>query len=310
MPVATLQFTVPGECDGIRVKSFLRGRCRVSYRLMVQLKRVPRGITADGEHVRVIDRLRAGQQVVLTLPEDMHPMQPAEDGGVTVAYEDGHVLVLDKPAGMTVHPTRGHLDGTLANFTARYLAQKGESGTFRPINRLDRDTTGLVAAAKNAYAASRLNHVNGLIDKEYLAVAEGMLEEGGVIDKPIRHKEGHGIMREVGEGGERAVTHYEVLARGRTLTLLRIRLETGRTHQIRVHFSDMGYPLAGDTMYGQAHPVIGRQALHCFHLWFTHPVSGERVETWSQLPQDMQELLRWDGMETPQQCFTTIGGER
>ena len=163
-------------------------------------------------------------------------------GGV----EDDYLLILNKPPYMPVHPSPGHDDGTLCNFVSFYQRQKGEDWSFRPINRLDKDTSGLVLGGKDAYTAFALKKVK----KTYYAVCQGELFGDGVIDAPIRLKEGHGIQRETGLGGKPAVTHWRALAWGKGHTLLALTLETGRTHQIRVHLSSIGHPLAGDDFYG------------------------------------------------------------
>lgn len=269
-----LTYIVPPDKDGICVGRFLRGDCRVSARMVTKLKRVPDGITMDGVHIRTIDPVRAGGVIVLTLPEDVRPAQ-ASDIPLDVVYEDDDVIVVDKQAGLPVHPTHGHFDDTLANAYAAHLEKNGEKGTFRPINRLDRDTTGLLLACKNAYSCSRLH---GHFDKRYFAVCMGTLEGEGRIDAPIRRCAEPGIKREVGEGGQSAVTNWHALHCERGMTLLEIRLETGRTHQIRTHFSCcMDMPLVGDEMYGGSTEIIGTQALHCGVLSFVHPVTNEEL---------------------------------
>ena len=295
MPV--LQFTVPAENDGISVYNFLRAKCGVSYRLIKKLKRVPLGITSNGRHIRTIDPLRGGDNVALNIPEDENPTMPV-GLPIDVVYEDEHIAVLNKPSGMPVHPAREHVADTLANAFSAHLVANGEpNSTFRVINRLDRDTSGLVLTAKNSHAASLLH---GHTDKVYYAICQGTLSGSGTIDAPIRIMEGHGIQREVGEGGVRAVTHWQAMkifsvtarnGHSYDLTLLKIRLETGRTHQIRVHFASLGMPLAGDDMYGGSRDLIGRQALHCGQLDFCHPMTGEPMRFSIPLPEDMEALF-------------------
>ncbi len=297
MPV--LNFTVPQQNDGISVYNFLRSKCGVSYRLIHKLKHVPMGITANGLHIRTIDPLCGGDVVTLHIPEDENPTLPVEMP-IDIIYEDQHIAVINKPFGMPVHPAREHVADTLANaFSAHLLANGEPNSAFRVINRLDRDTSGLVLTAKNSHAASLLH---GHTDKIYYAICQGILTGNGTIDAPIRVMEGHGIQREVGEGGVRAVTHWHALKNvsitapnreKHDLTLLEIHLETGRTHQIRVHFSSIGMPLAGDDMYGGSHDLITRQALHCGQLNFNHPITGEPMEFTSPLPDDMNALCRF-----------------
>lgn len=283
-----LTFTVPDEWDGVMAKRFLRGYCKVSYHLLVKLKRVPQGITMNGALLRTIDRVKRGETVRLFLPEDQNLLQAA-DIPLRIVWEDSDLLILDKPPHLPVHPSRGHEKDTLANGVAAYMVQKGEPSAFRVLNRLDQDTSGLVLTAKNSHAAARLSRQ---VEKRYFAVIEGVLSGSGTIDAPLRCREGHGIQREIGEGGERAVTHwYAVESRG-GYTLLCIRLETGRTHQIRAHFSCGGFPLAGDAMYGGNREQIGRQALHCGYLRFCHPVSGEEIRLACPFPEDMAEMMK------------------
>ncbi len=282
-----LTFTVPEECDGTTVGKFLRYKCQVSARLITKQKRVEQGITLNGEHIRTIDPVRSGDVVGLNIPDDPRPAMPSGQQA-NVAYEDDDVIILEKPIGMPVHPTRGHFDDTLANALASYLAQSGKTAVFRPINRLDKDTTGLVVVCKHSHGA---NMLHGHMDKTYYAVCQGELEGCGTIDAPIRRRENAGIRREVGEGGQRSVTHWKVLCCREGLTLLEIDLETGRTHQIRTHFADvMNMPLAGDEMYGGATGLINRQALHCGRVSFNHPVTGMPFELFSPLPEDMMKL--------------------
>lgn len=281
-----LTFLISDDWAGKTVQSFLRGNAGVSTRLLRMLKRMPEGLCRNGSHVRTIDLLQEGDVLTLRLPEDAAPAQ-LSSFIVPVRYEDEHVLVLDKPPFMPVHPTRNHQGDTLANAFALHLAAEGRFAAFRAVNRLDRDTSGLVAVGLNSYAAARLPQGMG---KRYTAIVEGKLPERGRIDLPIRRPNPLLIHREVGEGGQPAVTHWKRLDYHNGLSLLELALETGRTHQIRVHFSHLGYPLLGDSLYGPEHPLMNRQALHCSHLCFFHPVTRKRVTVISPLPQDMQRV--------------------
>ncbi|MGI6261461.1 MAG: RluA family pseudouridine synthase [Acutalibacteraceae bacterium] len=289
-----LHFTVPEQFDGARGKFFLRSFCGLSYHTVLELKQVENGVTADGVLLRTIDRVHAGQQVVIRLPQEKERPQQAVEMQVPVLYEDDDVLAFDKPPFMPVHPSAGHAADTLANAAAAYLQQKGECATFRPVNRLDRNTSGIVVTAKHAHAAYALS---GAVEKAYLAVVQGILTGKGTVDAPLRRMEGHGIRREIGEGGERALTHWRALACGKDHTLLAVRLETGRTHQIRAHFSSLGFPLAGDDMYDGSTELITRHALHCGRAAFSQPVSGEKICLHSPLPKDFRILLLRCGMD-------------
>ncbi len=284
----TLEFIVPPQYDGTKAKVFLRSFCKLSARTMVRLKQVPDGITSDGQLLRTIDPVRAGQVVTLHLPEESHPMQEAADLTVSVVYEDDDVTVYDKPPYMPIHPSAGHACDTLANAAATRSAARNIVELFRPINRLDSNTSGLAVTARHAHAAARLS---GNVEKIYLAVTEGIPPASGTIDAPLRTMEGHGIRREIGEGGERAVTHWHTIATGGGHALLRVVIDTGRTHQIRAHFACTGYPLAGDDMYGGHTGRITRHALHCAAVRFVQPVTGESIRLTAPLPEDFCRLL-------------------
>lgn len=299
-----LSFTVPDEYDGTIVKVFLRRYCSISARLLVKLKHVPMGITCNGVHIRVIDSIKSGDKIKIQLPEDKHPALASQIAMPPIIFEDEHILIVNKPYNLPVHPSPGHYDDSLANAVAAYWENNGEGGrAFRPVYRLDRDTTGLQLIAKHAHAAKMLA-TN--IDKEYIAIISGNISpKNGTIDLPIRRCEGYGIKREVGDGGERAVTHYKTLAFSDDFSILSIHLETGRTHQIRTHFSYLGHPLLGDFMYGRNNPddtdltsdcdiigydLISRQALHCGKIQFNHPISGQLMQFSAPLPDDMQKI--------------------
>ena len=283
----TINFYVGIDYDNKSVKEFLRRKCEVSSTLLTQLKLCPNGITRNGEHIRTIDILRVGDDVAITLPQEINNINPV-NLPVKILYEDEHIIVFDKAPFMAVHPVHGHIDDTLANAAAYYAKCKGEVWTFRAINRLDRDTSGVLLTAKNPYAAAKLPKS---VNKKYVAVCEGILKNSGTVDMPIRFKEGHSIQREVGEGGVRAVTHYKPIKWGNNHTLVEFVLETGRTHQIRVHMSYLGYPLAGDDMYGGGLEFINRQALHCEEVSFLHPITGEMMKVDSGLPKEFLDII-------------------
>lgn len=283
----TIHFHVPEEFAGKATESYLRNRHGFSASLLRALKQSPQGILRNGAHVRTVDLLAGGDLLTVNIPDDNALIPPAPLP-VTVAYEDEDVAVWDKPPGMPVHPTHNHQGDTLANAFSWHFACQGRSAAFRAVNRLDRDTTGLVVTGLNAYAASRLS---GNVVKEYCAIVHGALQGEGTICLPIRRRDPLLIFREVGEDGEPAVTHWRAAAGNGRLTFLRIRLETGRTHQIRVHFSHLGYPLVGDTLYAPADGLLERQALHCRRVAFLSPVSRRPVAVTSPLPEDMQRIL-------------------
>ena len=282
--VQELSFVVSAEYDGQPVQNFLRRGCGLSWRMVVRLKNVENGITADGVWRRTIDPIYTGQTVRLRLPED-HVRIEGFDAPLTVVFEDEHLLVVDKPPRLAVHPSAGKPEPTLANIVVHHYEAQGLPLSFRPVNRLDRNTSGLLLAAKNPHIAHVLT---GQVQKEYTALVLGRLTGEGVIDQPIRVKEGCCITREVGEGGKPSLTRWRALAQNDVATLLRVVIETGRTHQIRVHMAWLGYPLAGDTMYGDDQTVMTRHGLHCGRMAFRHPITDEELTLTSPLPEDMR----------------------
>ncbi|MBO5796917.1 MAG: RluA family pseudouridine synthase [Clostridia bacterium] len=281
-----LTYVVPPEYDGQPAGHFLRRGCGLSWRMVVRVKNVPNGITADGVMRRTIDPVYAGQTVRLLLPEDRVKIEGVA-APLDVVFEDEHLLVVNKPPYLAVHPSAGKPEPTLANFVVYHYEAAGHPLSFRPVNRLDRNTSGLLLAAKNPHIAHAL--VGG-VQKEYTAIVCGRLEGEGVIDQPIRVKEGCCITREVGEGGKESLTRWWTLAADDKASLLRVVIETGRTHQIRVHMSWLGYPLVGDTMYGTDQQIMTRHGLHCGQMAFTHPITGEKMTLTAPLPADMQAV--------------------
>lgn len=263
-----------------RLDTFLKQDCGVSRRQLARLKHLPDGMTCNGQPIRSIDTVKYGDCIRLHIP-DTTAIAPNPELSVPLLFEDGDLLVFDKPAGMPVHPSLNHRMDTLGNaFAARYPEL-----TFRPVHRLDRNTSGLVAVAKHPIAAARLH---GQIRKTYLALACGMPEESGTITAPIGRVPDSLIARCVAPDGKPAVTHYRLLHAGR-YALLALQLETGRTHQIRVHLSHIGCPLAGDDLYGGDCTALSRHALHCAAFDYTD-THGRVHRITSPLPEDMQQL--------------------
>lgn len=260
------------------------------------MKKTDQGIQKNGIWAYTRDRVKKGDLLELCLVEKV------ETGKIlpvrlpfSVVFEDEHLLVVSKPAGMPVHPSMNNHDNTLANAVAAYAQEKGESYAFRCINRLDRDTTGLLILAKHMLSAAVLygQMRRKEIHRTYLAIVKGRLEGPGVIDLPIGRKEGSTIERIIDlECGERAVTHYLPLHWGTDWTLVQCILETGRTHQIRVHMRHIGHPLPGDFLYCPEDYSMKRQPLHSWKLSFRHPITGEPMEFVQPVPQDMEEYMR------------------
>lgn len=281
-------FQVPAQYDGVTLRGFLRGFCELSARQTAKLKRLPGGLLRNGFPVIAPDILHAGDEIRITFPEDKKMPVPAAYS-LRVLFEDESLLAVDKPSGMPMYPCPGHDCDSLANAAAYYWQQTDKRYAYRPIYRIDKDTTGVVLLAKDPYTAARLS---GSVRKMYLAVCEGRLRGSGVINNPIGLKPGHTIQRTVMPDGQRAVTQWRTVWSGPALSMIAVHLKTGRTHQIRVHFSSMGHPLAGDDMYGGDINLIPRQALHCAEARFRHPLSCKMVRICSSLPEDMGRLVK------------------
>ena len=286
-----LNATVPAGMDGKTVKDVARSLLSLSSTRLKKAKRVPGGVRVNGQDVFVTHVVRAGDEVSILIEQEgaVSPGVVPTPGAVDVVYEDEYLLVLNKPANMPVHPSAGHYDDSLAN---RCAARFG--GVFRPVNRLDAGTSGLMVAARDAHVHALLCKAlhTGDFERRYLAVAEGVFaEKQGVVDAPIARVEGSAIKRCVSPDGQRAVTHYRVLRNNSRFSLVELTLETGRTHQIRVHMAHLGHPLAGDFLYGtEDKELIRRAALHAFHLRLTHPITGQTLEFERELPEDMRAL--------------------
>lgn len=284
----TYTFTVTEEYEGKKLFAYLRAFAGISSSLIKSVKYDEDGLAVNGERAKTDYAVRAGDRVTVSAGREENSLSPCYTP-VPIAYESEDIIVFDKPAGMAVHPTLNYPDGTLANVYAGLLASRGEVGAIHLTNRLDKNTSGLVLAGKNRLVTPLLAKS---ADKEYLAVVEGIVEENeGIIDRPIAFEGDSIIKRRTADEGLSAVTEYRVIERFSNHTLVRVHMLTGRTHQIRVHFSSVGHPLAGDDLYGGGTKLISRHALHCARLLFTRPFSGERVVLESPLPEDMSALI-------------------
>ena len=213
---------------------------------------------------------------------------------LNIIFEDDYLLVLNKPANIAIHPSILHFDNSLSNGVKFYFDKLGLKKKFRIVNRLDRNTSGIVILAKNEYIQECLikQMKTNEFKKEYLAIAKGILEsKSGTLNFPIARKEGSIIERTVSSDGDSAITHYDVVKEFNNLSLVHIVLETGRTHQIRVHFSHIGHPILGDTLYGSPSELINRQALHSYKLTFIHPVTKKELILESSLPNDIKNII-------------------
>ncbi len=295
MSDGTLQYTVQAGDSCIFLRDVMKHRFRLSRSLLNQLKAQQR-IMVNGRFTRTDYRLQAGDLVTIDVELDEECGLPAFYLPLNICYEDQDYLVVDKPPGLKIHPSGDPDEVTLAGAVAYYWKSNGRNCRFRPINRLDKDTSGLVLVGKSQYAHQAVyqQQRKGAVSRSYLAVVEGVVgPDQGVIDLPIIHHEPHvSAARCVAAEGRQALTSFAVIRRFASHSLLSLVLGTGRTHQIRVHLSHYGHPVCGDTLYGSPSLFINRQALHAARLIFDHPRSGQRIELQSPLPDDMLNLLK------------------
>ena len=276
-----LTYEITAEQAGTKIGDFLR-TAGYSRHVIIHLKKTENGILLNGEWAYVGQFLKEGDHLEIRIIESESSEQivPAELP-LDIVYEDEDLLIINKPADMPIHPSINNYDNTLANALMWYYQQKGETFVYRCINRLDRDTTGLLIVAKNMLSGGILSDMSKKreIHREYLAIAEGEVPQEGVIDAPIARKEESVIERCVDfERGDRAVTHYWRLDYRNGYSLVRLKLETGRTHQIRVHMKYLGHPLTGDYLYNPDYRILDHQALHSWKLVFRHPVTGAQMQ--------------------------------
>lgn len=290
----TLVYHITEQENKMPIGRYLRSM-GFSAQVLIALKKIPESILLNGKWEYVNKEMTAGDVLTIHLVEkESSPHITPVPLPLNIVYEDEDLLVVNKPADMPIHPSMNNHDNTLANAVAYYFQSRNTPYVFRCVNRLDRDTTGLTILAKHMLSAGILSEMvrNRTLHREYQAIVSGTnLPDFGTIDAPIARVEGSTIERRVDfEKGEHAVTHYRVLQRDivKNLSLLSLSLETGRTHQIRVHMKYLGYPLIGDFIYNPDKTYITRQALHSCRLSFTHPITGEAMEFHAPLPEDMQ----------------------
>ncbi|MBC1462914.1 RluA family pseudouridine synthase [Listeria welshimeri] len=291
-----LEWQVENEEDGLLLRTFLRSK-HISKQLLTAVK-----FSADGKievnrtEQNVLYQVQTGDNVRLTFPtEQQNERLLAEYTKLEVIFEDDFLLIINKPAGMASIPSQYHPSGSVANFVKGHYETQGLTSAIHIVTRLDRDTSGLMLIAKNRFAHARLSTFlqQGLLKRRYQALTSGILqEEAGSIEAPIGRKEVSIMERFVTPEGKYAKTNYEVLKRYRGFDHVAIQLETGRTHQIRVHFSYIGHPLIGDDMYGGDTSMLQRQALHSCHLHLVHPVTEEYMAFDLALPDDLEEIIQ------------------
>ena len=283
-----LKFTVPIEYDNANALRFFKEYCGLSSRMITRLKREKDGILMDGKILRTVDSVSVGKTVFVNMPMESSQIIPVK-GALDIVYEDEHLLIVNKPPSMPVHPVKQHQEDTLANIVSYYMNSKGENYVFRAHNRLDKDTSGIVIIAKNRYCANALK--NG-VEKTYYALCHGKIEKGGIVRAPIGLREESKMVRFILEDGPPAITHYELIKSNDKVSFVKLRLETGKTHQIRCHMSSLGHPLIGDDLYGGSIELIKRQTLHCGKVKLIHPISGNIITVECEMPSDMKNILK------------------
>ena len=289
--MTVLRYIVPPEANCQRLGIFLRTQ-GVTAALIKSVKYNGDGFFADGAPLHTDQPVHPGQQISFALPPEPPTSVTPQPVPFAIAYEDEFAAVLEKPAGIAVHPTLNYPDGTLANGWLYHLQQQGKTGVFRPVNRIDKNTSGLVLCAQNSFAAPLLADS---AQKCYLAIVQGILPLGpGQVEAPIARRGDSIIGRCVREDGKYSLTRYNVLGVGTGHSLVACTPCTGRTHQIRVHMAYIGHPILGDTVYGNKKPVPGLQGqcLHAVGLKFIHPRTGELVELTCGLPEEFEKQLK------------------
>ena len=282
---------VTTEDENMELREIIRKHFDFSARLRNRIKReklvMVNGISTPGWKKPAV-----GDEISITLPDETSGFEP-QDIPLDIVYEDDDLMIINKQPGLIVHPTKGHPSGTVANALMHYMEQAGNPFKIRFVNRLDMDTSGLLIVAKNSYCQNDFTKQmrENTIEKRYIAIVKGLIDsDEGTVELPIGRPDPDNVRRGVMEGGAPSVTHYKVIDRYREHTMVELLLETGRTHQIRVHMSHIGHPVLGDWLYdGTNTPFIDRQALHAAYLTFTHPMTKERCTFSAPLPEDINK---------------------
>ena len=285
--------------EGIKLRDYLKREMGISTRL-IRSASIQKRIFVNDVVVKMNKTVRNGEVIKIDLEKDESQNIAPEKMDLDIVFEDEDILVINKRPFMVVHPTKTYQSGTLANGVINYFQESGQNCIVRLVSRLDMNTSGLIIIAKNQYSHGMLSKAmsENNVEKRYLAIAHGIFKEKqGTIDAPIYRPEGieNGTRRVIDERGQRSITHYKVVEEFEDASLVECKLETGRTHQIRVHLSHLGHPIFGDVLYGDGdneHGLIERQALHAFGLNFKSPRTGEELSLRAEMPEDMKELIK------------------
>lgn len=287
-----LKYIIDEKNDGVRFIHYLKVELKMSTRFTRKMAKDGLGLI-NGRRGINSDILKTGDIIEIFIDGNETQDISPEDFPIDVVYEDDDLLIVNKPPFMVVHPTKSHQQGTLANGIVNYFRKTGQDCIVRLVNRLDRDTSGLVIIAKSQFAHQQMASmlIDNNIEKYYIAIVHGEIQNSDTIDLPIGRPTLESIKREVMEDGQRAVTHFDVLESSENMTCLKVKLETGRTHQIRVHLTHIGHPLVGDSLYGEESEYINRQALHAYMLRFNSIRTNEPLEITAELPADMKSVI-------------------
>ena len=290
-----LIYEISHEFNNYTIDTFLKAQGYSSANITA-IKKMPNNVVIDGQWVHMNRKLVAGETLTVNIIEEASSERiPPVKIPLDIVYEDEDIIVINKPAGLSIHPSLNHYEDSLANGLAYYYEAQGKPFIFRCANRLDKNTSGLTVVAKHLVSGNILSTMvrNRHFYREYYAIVRGHLDEAeGTIDAPIGRMDNSIITRQVDfENGDNAITHYKVIEEKNGHSLVSIHLETGRTHQIRVHFKYIGHPLIGDHLYNPDMEWINRQALHSHKVCFTHPITKKAMEFVAPLPNDMQLVL-------------------
>ena len=281
------------EDENLTLKEVLLDKLNFSVRSLSKMKRY-KTVKVNNKYIRPSDKINKDDLIEVKIEEDMAEFKP-QDLNLPILYDDFDIIMVNKPPFMVVHPTKSHYENTIANGVTHYIMEKDEKVKIRFVNRLDMNTSGLVIVAKNPYAQFVLSSdmKEDKVEKMYIAVVKGVVkEDSGTINEPIYRPTDDSVKRIVHKDGQPSVTHFEVVERLKNATVLKLKLETGRTHQIRVHLNHIGHGIIGDELYGHVdESLINRQALHAFSLRFKQPRTREDLEFKAPLPRDMEELI-------------------
>lgn len=290
-----IAFQVETDREEMALGEYLSKVKHISAKALARLKHHGQ-VLVNGEPYLLKDRIKSGDYISLHYPpQQISKYLEPQVLPLDIVFEDRDVMVINKRAGICVHPTKGHPQGTLANGMLYHWVARGETAYVHFVNRLDKDTSGLVLVAKHTYGAQQLfrQQEKGIISRKYMGLVKGKVQESaGTINLPVGRLPGKTTKRMVSPEGLPAVTHFQVIEIIGNYTLLELSLETGRTHQIRVHLSHLGYPLVGDELYGGECFLASRQLLHACRLSFTHPRTGEKLDFNVPLPEDMERVIK------------------